>query len=80
METFRLNTNYDLEYYKKENDRYSNKLEELYIDNTRLYDKCSRIQYENYELLTRIIELEKEIKKKHVPYTVKLQIAPRSQN
>ncbi len=68
METYKLNTDYDLEYYKKEYLKYYSKYNESFMKETALF-------IANYELKDKIGELEDELNQRRKPYTFKLQIS-----
>lgn len=70
METLKLNTSYDLEYYKKGFDKYLTKALELAERCNDLGDERMKLFNENILLMSKIKELENKR-----AYTVKLQIS-----
>jgi len=70
MKTVRLNTSYDLEYYKKKCDEYMTHA----IEVMEKYNELQKRIIEQNDLLLIIDKLERE-KKEHRAYTVKLKLS-----
>jgi len=70
MQSVRLNTNYDLEYYRSKYNECQELVCELQNKSTDLYERMIRLLDENEILRLKIADLEN-----HRAYTVKLQIS-----
>ena len=68
METVKLNTNYNLEYYKREYNKYSTLVSELLSKSIWQWEEITRLSDENEVLRSKLAELENK-----GAYTVKLK-------